>query len=133
MSRNSSDSHAGPCWHMRQGAVFHLLALVATQVQGLIGFQNERLFQICKCQYWCCHALLFEGFKCLQCGGGQGNRVVLQLAVLITGEIVQWSGDTGEVLDEMTEVPYSSNELPDSSHGGGRPHVGDLLDAFLAW
>ena len=35
MSGNSSDSHAEPCWHMRPGAVFHLPALVAIQLQGL--------------------------------------------------------------------------------------------------
>ena len=53
--------------------------------------------------------------------GHQGNRVVLQLAVLTTVKIVQGSGDMGEVLDEMTEVPYSSNKLPDYSNGGGGP------------
>ena len=58
---------------------------------------------------------------------------VLQLAVLATGEVIQWSGDAGEVLDEMTEVSHSSHKLPDSGNGSGRSHIGNLLDTFLAW
>ena len=59
--------------------------------------------------------------------------MVLQFAILTASQVIQWSGDMGEVLDEMTAVTHSPNELPDSSHTGGRPHVGNLLDAFLAW
>ena len=81
--------------------------------------KTKGFLQVHKCQYWCCHALLFQSFECLQYSRHQGDRVVLQLAVLTTGKIVQWSGNMGEVLDETKEVPYSPNKLPDSSNGGG--------------
>ena len=58
--------------------------------------------------------------------------MVLQFAVLTTGEIVQWPGNAGEVLDEMLEISYGTYEFPNASDSGGGSHVGDLLDTFLA-
>ena len=58
--------------------------------------------------------------------------MILQLAVPTAQEIIQWLGYLREVLYEAVEIPYGSDELPDSCVRHRGSHPCNLFNALLS-